>query len=287
MDSLQISLPAKINRTLYITGYDEKAKLHTLDSEFCAISLSDFLHITKIADRKIKISVSGPFAKGVPNNEHNSMYKMAKAFFAAHGFSFGIEIHLVKNIPHQAGLGGGSSDAAGVLRALEYFASSGKDQGIKNEDIIPLFSLPPNERKTPLSAICAVGNDIPFFLGNTPQARVQGFGEIISPSTLPTPASYGILIFNPRITVATAWAYHQFATTKESHSAQKYQNDFEPVIFSHFPDLGEWKNALVEHGAKEAGLTGSGSGIFGLFETEKELKNALKLFPDGIVFYPL
>ncbi len=243
------------------------------------------MFVEKIEDKKIKITVSGIFAKGVPNNEHNTLYKMAKAFFTHHGFLFGVHIHLIKNIPHQSGLGGASSNAAGILKALEYFFFS-ESQPVPQKILPTSFFSFAVGLHTPLSLIQSVGNDIPFFLGEFPRSQVSGFGEILSASCLPPPPSFGILLFNPRIVVNTAWAYQQFSNRSFPvlQNNIEYTNDFEPLIFSYFPDLYEWKNLLVECGAREAGLTGSGSAIFGMFGEEKDRQKAKKYFPEGICF---
>lgn len=259
-ESLVLLAPAKINRTLRIFNKSSEYSLHPIASEFCAIDLCDRLFVTKIQEKKIKIRVEGIFSAGVPNNQENILYKMAEAFFAKYGFSFGLDIVLEKNIPTRSGLGGGSSDAAALLKILSAFVDK------KNV-------LSPQE-------ICAVGSDIPFFLQEKTTAFVHGYGEQISESLFSSPSKFGILVFPDRITVQSVWAYEELDALREKQGIlSEYKNDFEAVLYPHFPDLRKIAELLKIAGAKEYGITGSGSALFGFFEEEDSRKEFLEIMP--------
>ncbi len=258
---LSLRAPAKINLVLHVLFRREDG-YHELYTIFQKVTFFDEIHLRPAP--RINLRVRGEIE--VPEGEENLCWRAAKLFFAAQGRSHGVEIILDKRLPKGAGLGGGSSDAAAVLKGLN--------------ELYPSFS--PEEL---LSLGQKLGADVPFFLSPYSTALARGIGEILSP--WPThPAWY--LLLCPEIEISTAWAYHnlRLTTRREPPNYEPDQplweqglvNDFEPVIFSRYPVLKELKEELLRAGAQAALLSGSGAALFGVFLTEEEARAAQKLF---------
>ena len=169
-----------------------------------------------------------------------------------------VEITLTKQIPSGAGLGGGSADAALVLKMLnDLFA-------------LQISSVQLHEFAAQL------GSDVPFFLYETPM-YATGRGEILTPLALDL-SKYKIEIVCPNISISTAQAYSLITPKKPEYSLNQIirspiktwktnlMNDFEEVIFKQHPQLQEIKDELYERGAVYAAMSGSGSAMFGIFE---------------------
>jgi 4-diphosphocytidyl-2-C-methyl-D-erythritol kinase len=180
---------------------------------------------------------------------------------------------LHKVIPTGAGLGGGSSDAAFMLRIL-------------NE----LFML--NLQKIALTSLASVlGSDCAFFIENQPSLG-SGRGEILRPAVFQNQRMYPVII-KPEINISTAEAFRMIQPVKPAIPIQeailepitKWKNtlfnDFEKTIFPKYPSIENIKNRLYELGAIYASMTGSGSAVFGLFSGPAEIKN---WFPDCFVW---
>jgi 4-diphosphocytidyl-2-C-methyl-D-erythritol kinase len=175
-----------------------------------------------------------------------------------------VELELVKRIPAGAGLGGGSSDAAACLRLL----------GRLFPPALPDFVL--------ASLSLTLGSDVPFFL-QPDWAHVTGRGEIITP--IAPFFSDDVVLVWPGLHVPTTWAYARLSDslTKQGRYAsfQGFSgfvngqvdpaswpgNDFEPVVFAEHPVLGELKQTLLDAGARHAAMSGSGSAVYGLFDS--------------------
>lgn len=231
---------------------------------FCALSLADELELAA-GEPGIRLEVSGA-ALGPP--EHNLVYRAAAAFHEAAGLTPAVRIRLVKHVPAGAGLGGGSSDAAATLRALNEAHGN------------------PLDAATLLRLGAALGSDVPFFLSGAPFALVWGRGERILP--LRPPPSAPVLLAVPPFAIATADAYRALDHRRGAPGpgsppaprairledlaswrglADSAVNDFEPVLFPRHPELADLRDALARAGARPARLTGSGSAVFGIFET--------------------
>jgi len=210
----------------------------------------------------------------VPADKTNTAYKAAELFLGIAGIFADIEITIDKKIPVQAGLGGGSSDAASVLLGLnEYFD----------------FMLPENR----LIEIAAnIGADVPFFVQNANCAVCEGIGEIITPIDMDIDmdmdlSEFYCAIVKPAYNISTRQAYEdwdRFAENKynagDKHefrsrqsSLQKYgdvikniHNDFSGLIFSQNKNLKDIKDLLIKSGAAACELSGSGSALFGIFD---------------------
>ena len=170
---------------------------------------------------------------------------------------FGVEVHIEKNIPHGAGLGGGSSDAAAVLVALDRLLAT-------------------KMRTEELERIAAtLGSDIPFFIRSQP-AICRGRGEIIEPFEGLSPAD--ILLVKPPFPIPTPWAYQAWAnsekpsaTFQQFHGSISLVNDLEAPVFSKYLLLPVLKSALRAHPAVSAAMmSGSGSTIFAILRDSAE-----------------
>ncbi len=268
MESITLSAHAKINLTLSITGKREDG-YHTLESVMQEISLADTVKVETIPCG-IAIFCNRP---GIPTDEKNLCYKAAKLYFDAAERMGGVKIDLIKCIPDGAGMGGGSSDAAAVLKALHQ-----------------LYPAPVNLPEIALR----VGADVPFFLmGKT--ALCQGIGEVLTPLTfsgkealfcvvaktcpgLSTPEIYGrfdsLCSEKPLSPSAAQW---EDALEKGDMKTffSLMQNDLELPAITLRPEIARCKEALLSLKADAAMMTGSGSAVFGLFFQEKAARGAV------------
>lgn len=212
------------------------------------ITLADRLEISLRKDQSIRLTCTDP---SVPSDASNLAHRAAAAFAKHAGMKFGVEIHIEKNIPHGAGLGGGSSDAAAVLVALDRL----------------LAARMPTEELERIAA--TMGSDIPFFIRSQP-AICRGRGEIIEPFEELPPAD--ILLVKPPFPIPTPWAYQAWAnsekplaTFQQFHGSIPLMNDLEAPVFSKYLLLPALKSALRKHpGVSAAMMSGSGSTIFAI-----------------------
>lgn len=267
---------AKLNLGLRVL-YKRPDGYHELRTVFQTISLADEIDISLTPARGGSIAVHG-----MPAIADNIVHKAAKLVLEAAGYGADVVLHLRKNIPMGAGLGGGSSDAAAVLLALP--ALAGKT--------IPFDVLH--------GLAAQLGSDVPFFLhGGT--ALGLGRGEELYP--LPDqPSARGLLVV-PDIHSATAEAYRDLSRTLTSIALQNklssFQrevwrgatgvveesvaidgNDFEEVVFARHPGLREIREQLLKCGARPAAMTGSGSAVFGIFADSRKLEKARRFIKD-------
>ncbi len=254
MEHLTVCAYAKINLFLSV-GPRRSDGYHDLASIFQRISLCDEIQIAKSGDGGISFTCSDP---ALPCDENNLAVRAAKAFFSALGRSFGVKIHLEKRIPSQAGLGGGSADAAAVLSALNELAN---------------FPFSQSE----LAKIGAtLGADVPFCIyGGAMTAN--GIGEILVPCAPLCDVFLVIAKGNAGISTKDAYQALDARGVAECRSydamvvalkscdidaiCASLFNDFETVTDIHLP----LKDALLTHGAKGALMSGSGSAVFGIF----------------------
>jgi len=259
MDGLTLSCPAKVNLYLQVVGRRPDG-YHELITVMQPLSLADSLTIT-LRPADIICECQGA---DLPGDEGNLAVRAVKAFQQAAGADFGVHLRLVKNIPLAAGLGGGSSDAAGVLRGLNR-----------------LRGLPLNPAQ--LAAVARqLGADVPFFLLTGP-ALGRGIGEVLTPITLP-PLWY--VLVNPGFPVSTAAVYaglrppfqapplEQIHTMLQHHPTTWLHNDLEAVTMARYPELAELKTALRRQGAQGVLMSGSGPTVFGIFPTAASARAA-------------
>ncbi len=259
MEEITQKAYAKINLFLSV-GAKRADGYHDIESIFHRISLHDDLKITKSGDSGIVFTCSDP---SLPCGETNLAVRAALLFFERWGQSFGVTIHLEKHIPSQAGLGGGSADAAAVLCGLNTLAGEP-------------FS------KSELAAMGAtLGADVPFcVLGGCMVAK--GIGELLTQHDVLPPLP--LVVAKGDIGISTKDAYaaldargvlacrscqamlDAIASGDISDVAKLLQNDFETVTDVHLP----LKSALAEAGAIGTLMSGSGSAVFGIFATDNE-----------------
>lgn len=259
MDRVRITAPAKVNLRLRVLAR-EASGYHSLETVFCAISLADALTLRR-SELGIRLVVEGEVDTGPP--EHNLVVRAAERFQQELALDLGVDIHLQKQIPAAAGLGGGSSDAAACLRALN-----------------ALFGQPfPPERLLQMGA--ELGSDVPFFLCGSPLALAWGRGERLLP--LPPLPERQVLVAHPGEPISTpnafariaerrggavgpvAFAFPAGALGSWEGIAPLAGNDFEPIAVERVPRLSEALGAMSEGESEIALLSGSGSAVFGVF----------------------
>ena len=258
---------AKINLTLDILGKREDG-YHEVEMLMQSLELADVVELAEISSG-VKLQVEG--AEDIPVDEKNLAWKAALAVQSHCGKNFGVAINLQKKIPQAAGLGGGSSDAAAVIRGMNR-----------------LFNL-----RLSAEELCeigaAVGSDVPFcVVGGTCLAK--GRGEILT--RLPDFKKFFVVLMKPRGEISTAWSYKTFdelPAEKISHpptqeivrlldldeyesAFAKFGNVLEPVALKKFPAIERYKEKMFECGAKFAMMTGSGPTVFALADDEVTAK---------------
>ena len=254
---------AKVNLGLRILNRRPDG-FHELRTVFHTISLADLIQLSFTPAAVTSIEV-----EGMPDVADNLVTKAAKAVLEELSVTANIHISIEKQIPMGAGLGGGSSDAAAILLALPALAGQ----------VIPMNRL--------LSLAAPLGSDVPFFLLG---GAALGIGRGEELYSLPEyPELPGILIA-PGIHVSTPDAYRALSPTlpdpQEKLLAFQQSvreplshpliNDFEPVVFAHHPSLESLKRRLLEQGATQALMSGSGSSIFGLFNSKETLPGVVQ-----------
>ncbi len=240
---------------------------HNIETFFYPVDLADALEFVVRKDnrRSDSLKVTGLMKESDPEN--NLVMKAVKIMRQSFDFP-GIRIHLHKSIPVGAGLGGGSSDAAGMLKALNrYFGF-----GLNSEELRSFAGL--------------VGSDAPFFIDSTP-SFAEGVGNILSEFPLNL-SRYRIVILYPGTNISTAEAYagcvpcptglslRQLLKLPVHEWRGRVVNDFELNIFRSYPGVGRLKVALYEAGALYASMSGSGSAVYGIFDGEPELPGELE-----------
>ncbi|GAB7023731.1 4-(cytidine 5'-diphospho)-2-C-methyl-D-erythritol kinase [Salidesulfovibrio brasiliensis] len=259
-----LTAPCKINLNLSIVDVRQDG-FHELDTLF--------LPVPDPADI-LEVEPGDGFSLRCPGHESiegpdNLVAKAWRAYREATGFAPGIRVTLHKHIPMGAGLGGGSTDAAALLRWLNEAAG----EAALSADAL-------NELAARLGA------DVPFFLKGVP-ARAAGIGERLQPCDVSL-KGLNLLIITPEIHVNTAWAYREWdrvclpkrrkttepltsgnVDNKNSVPARRLHvhNDFEDAIFPEFPTIRKEKENLYRHGACAAAMSGSGASVFAFFRS--------------------
>jgi 4-diphosphocytidyl-2-C-methyl-D-erythritol kinase len=261
MKSLTVPAPAKVNLFLHVTGRRADG-YHTLESLIALIDLADTVYLARRDDGAIRRS--GEVA-GVPENADLSL-RAARALQAASGSRYGVDLALDKRIPLGSGLGGGSTDAASVLLALNRLWE---------------LALP---RAELLRLAVDLGADVPLFVaGENTVAR--GIGEVLTPVSLPP--CFLALAF-PQAAVPTADIFKAPELTRATPSvkidvfSEGYgRNDLVPVTAARFPAVAATLDAL-SRASPQARMTGSGACVFAAFPTEREAHDALKFLPQNV-----
>ena len=248
--------PAKINLSLRVQNKVREDGYHNVDILMAPIDLYDTLDFHNSRTTTIKCDTPG-----VPTDESNLVFKAVREFEKIYGRKAKQRITLTKCIPHGAGLGGGSSDAAFTLLAI-------------NEILGTNYEL---EELSTMAA--ALGSDVPYFLTPT-ICRCKGRGEIVTPVPELAGWSSPIVLLKPAFGVSTPTAYKGLTCSKRikgiNYGPQKVDditlvNDLERPVFAKFPILARMKQWLLEQpGTRAALMSGSGSTMFALTETPEQ-----------------
>ena len=274
--TVSVPSPAKVNLFLEVLRKREDG-YHELETIFQEIDLCDEIVVHPIESPHIEISTDSP---QVPTDSSNLAFRAALAFFKKTGISPGVHIRIIKRIPVAAGLGGGSSNAAATLKALEELFQISLDSDT-------LFSISRS-----------LGADVPFFLkGKTALGR--GIGDLLKP--LENSKKFFLLLLNPLFKVSTADVYQSLSlgltqvnsditlvegALKQGDVARLGTllfNRLEDVVLKRFPQLDRIKSRLKEWGALGTLLSGSGPTLFAMTRTRDEaikLQEGIQASPD-------
>lgn len=274
IQSLKLFAPAKINLTLKVLGKRADG-YHELETWMQKLSLSDEIDLAIHAGVGIDLHCE---SDEVPCDETNLVCQAAKAFLEHVGMldEVGVSILLKKNIPTAAGLGGGSSDAAAVLKGLNSLLGGSVDQQMLENIGLSL------------------GADVPFFVSDYQAVIATGVGEKMK--EVPSLRDVTVLLVNPGIAVSTKWVFENFVLTekrkksifslfsetgKQALNLEILENDLEVVTETKYPVIKDIKDSLLRAGAVKAQMSGSGPTVFGIFpDVNKkcciEVEDALK-----------
>jgi 4-diphosphocytidyl-2-C-methyl-D-erythritol kinase len=282
MREVRIPAFAKINLRLDILGKRPDG-YHELRTIFQSVSLHDELRLRSSRQKEISLSISGNAALSQEPSQKNLVYRAVAALRRELKIRPGVEIELKKTIPAGRGLGGGSSDAAAAL--LGYLRLTSRK--------LPLPRL--------LEIAASLGADVPFFLSGGRALGVSRGDEIyplpdipklsilvVSPPNIhvPTPDAYRWLKARP-LTLTKGAAdpkLWKFCALCWSAQGTGLSNDFERPVFRRHARLAQIKRALLQRGAAEASLAGSGSAVFGVFPNPAMARRAAVGFPDDQTF---
>ncbi len=253
---LKTSAPAKINLWLEVIRKREDG-YHDLSSLMLPISVFDNISIdVRPEGGSISITCDSP---EIPSDDRNLAWRAADLYMKSSRKKAGMSIHLEKHIPWGAGLGGGSSDAGGVLVALNSLFENAVSAG----DLERLA--------------LSLGADVPFFLHSRP-ALATGIGEKLQFAD--RAPDYPLLLIKPPVIVPTGWVYQSLKLTKgapqirlnglNEHPWQLrdlIENDLESVTLPRYPVIADLKRWLIGQGALAASMSGSGPTVFGIFRT--------------------
>lgn len=261
MKEISVKALAKINLGLDVVRRREDG-YHEVRMVMQTIHLFDRLQITRNASGKITMSTNLPF---LPTNENNLVYKAAKLLKDEFQIKDGIDVTLHKHIPVAAGMAGGSTDAAAVLYGMNRIFGL----GLSREELM--------QRGIKLGA------DVPYCVMRG-TALAEGIGEELT--ALPPMVKCPVLIAKPQISVSTKFVYENLKLNektvhpdidrlvedikaKDLHAiAADMGNVLETVTIPNYPVIAEIKDHMMEHGAVNSMMSGSGPTVFGLFENE-------------------
>lgn len=268
MDKRNYKARAKINLALDVCRRLENG-YHEVRMVMQAVDIYDELEFQKRKDPDIILSVDSKDYLG--DLENNLIFRAAKLMKQQYNIQYGVEIRLKKNIPVAAGMAGGSTDAAATMLAMNEMYELGLTKKQLMEQAVKL------------------GADIPFcIMGGT--ALAEGIGEKLSP--LPPPPKASLLIVKPPIMVPTQWVYEQLRLDRlEKHPdidgmiralgsgdlkgiTDCMENVMETVTEKEYPIITEIKNMMIEKGAMNALMSGSGPSVFGVYQEEGAAQEA-------------
>ena len=253
--------PAKVNLSLRVLGRRPDG-FHELDSLMVRVSVFDALEIERTSSGGLEFSCDAP---DVPADDSNLVVRAARLFCTTTGAAPDLRIHLQKEIPHGGGLGGGSSDAASTLVALNTIFSLGLS-------------------KDALAGMGAqIGSDVPFFIYET-DARIGGRGEVVTPVS--PVGKLPLLLVKPPFGVPTPWAYQHWSRSVQLPGVQYapqsvggliLENDLERPVFEKFLFLADLKQWLLNQPEVDGALlSGSGATVFSVLKTGANAKGLIE-----------
>jgi 4-diphosphocytidyl-2-C-methyl-D-erythritol kinase len=255
--TLELTSHAKINLWLRILGKRDDG-FHEVHTRLCQIGIADSVTLEiKDSGTEVSLTCNQP---GIPLDESNLAIKALRAFEARAGVNRGWSIHLEKRIPHGAGLGGGSSNAAAVLRGCNELL----DRPLSLEALLEIAG--------------GIGSDVPCFLLDTPAADGAGRGEQVTPVDFQW--RLPLVLIKPAFPIPTPWAYKNWSSSTELpgvlYAPQlcpwgEMVNALERPVFEKYRLLPALKSWLLSHGSVRAALmSGSGSTMFAITHTDVE-----------------
>lgn len=274
--SIEIRCAAKINLYLDVIG-TLKCGFHEIETFYQPVGLYDDIRIERSGEG-IRLSGDEPSIRW---DGSNLCHRAASLIMGRAGGERGMRIEVRKGIPHGAGLGGGSSDAAGILLGTNELFGFGYERG----ELLEMGA--------------ELGSDVPFFVQGGP-AIGRGRGEILEQSEGLTTG--WIVIVKPEISISTSWAYQniKIGLTRCGHVATLNQlkeglrrfpevelttwNSFTDIVVGQHPEIGELMASMTDGGAILSSLSGSGSACFGIFSEEELALEVEKAFIDKGLF---
>jgi len=279
-EKLPVFAPAKVN--LYLTVKNKRPDgFHDIDSVFLAVNFGDTLYFD-VTEGKNTVEIAMEGLNSPLPTEENIIFKAVSLFREKTGFSQGLKIKVEKRIPLGGGLGGGSSDAAAALLALNKIAGL------------------PCRRENLLEMAAFLGSDVSFFVYETSAARVTGRGERILP--IDAPMLFLVLV-NPGFSSDTSVAYklldenRNYKTSNDAICEILKEGIFDEKVYSHFtndflsvfpePEKSVYNEIIAklrESGAQYANLSGSGSACFGIFADREQAQKTAETLRGKWVF---
>ena len=260
---VELKSPCKVNLILNILGKRSDG-FHELETVMHPVPLHDVLHLERTATG-IQLTCDQP---ELPTDSRNLVHRAATAFFAETGIAEGVRIHLAKRIPMEAGLGGGSGNAATTLLGLnEVFGA-------------------PLDGSSMQRIAATLGSDVPFFLQCAPAIAVGRGEQVRSVKSFDALKGFYFLLIHPGFGVSTPWAYKTLARFPAALNGERgraerlvqglnvslnsarddFYNSLEAPVLEKFPLLAMFQEFLRENGAAVALMSGSGSTTFALIE---------------------
>lgn len=262
-ENLLAQAPAKVNLSLKVLGKRDNG-FHDLETLMISIRLFDSLHFSPCGSYEVELTteVLNSSSHNIPSDENNIIVKAARLLKEVTGCQFGVKIHLVKRIPSEAGLGGGSSDAAATLVSLNKFWD---------------LKLP-NSKLHELAA--QLGSDLNFFLDSNIAAICTGRGEKISPVGISSPLN--MVIVKPKSGLSTASVFQQVRADEIADQggsarlsdalgsgniksiSRGVMNSLEKPARELNPEIESTLNLIKKQSVLAAGMSGSGTSCFGI-----------------------
>ncbi|MEE9449347.1 MAG: 4-(cytidine 5'-diphospho)-2-C-methyl-D-erythritol kinase [Ignavibacteriaceae bacterium] len=273
MKKIELNSPAKINIGLNILK-KRKDGYHDLETIFYPLLLCDTISFEKSNSTKLDTN-----SIEINDLDSNLVINTIKLMEDELNRELNVHVYLQKNIPISGGLGGGSSNAATTLKAINQLYNLNLSY-----KILSSFAL-------------QLGSDVPYFLTSVPSYAASR-GELLTRIQLSL--GYPILLVNPEIHISTKWAFNKIIPGKNKSLLKTFvnkskidietmkdyvTNDFEEIVFSEHPEVGNIKDKLYEYGAEFALMTGTGSTVFGIFRNLQKARKAEEIFSQSNYTY--